>query len=320
MTITLGANNLTFKLELVRTVFKGYEVILQDIDEEHEKHVVFPDIKENDSYKIIEKNAEQKFTTPPAHFSEAKIVKIMEEVGIGRPSTYVSTIDTLQKRKYVSDNSGILKVTQQGHKTAHVLDKYFPEIVGVNYTAKMEEKLDDIQDGKESKLEILTQFNEEFEEMIGKATELMYADDVVETGKKCPKCGSPLIYKEGKNGTFIGCSSFPKCDYVEKEPTPVDLVEDQYCPECGAQLVYRKGKDGKKFVACSGYPNCKYTVKEKTPVTPYTEKDFVKDCPKCGGHMVVKKSTKGSFLGCTNFPKCHHIESIKNNKGNKKDN
>ena len=142
----------------------------------------------------------------------------MEEVGIGRPSTYASTISTLKKRKYVVEEKGILTVTDQGKKTAHVLEKYFPDIVDAKYTADMENKLDSISEGGEKSNKILSEFYNEFIKEIDHAYQIMYVDEVVYTGDICPKCGSPLVYKEGKNGKFIGCSNYPSCNYVQKEP------------------------------------------------------------------------------------------------------
>ena len=158
MTIYLKGNDLLYKLDLTRTVFKGYEVIYADTEKEENHFDYFPDFEIGSSFKVIEKQAEQKFTQAPAHYSEAKIVRLMEEVGIGRPSTYASTIDTIKKRKYVEDQSGILTVTPQGSLTSTVLNKYFPEIIDTKYTALMEKKLDNIEEGNQSRSKILNEF------------------------------------------------------------------------------------------------------------------------------------------------------------------
>lgn len=215
-TVTFEENGLTFTLQGARRIFDGYEVLYQyDDDVSIDKYI--PKIVEGEQFKITRKDKEQAFTQPPAHFSEAKIIKTMELVGIGRPSTYASTIAILQKRKYVTNESGVLKTTDQGQKTIAVLDEYFPEIIDAKYTAKMEEKLDNIASGHETQNKILGRFYGPFIEEVAKANEKMRQEDTVPTGQICPKCGSPLVYKNGKNGRFLGCSSFPKCKYIAKE-------------------------------------------------------------------------------------------------------
>lgn len=315
LSILLGANNLTFKVELTHTVFKGYEIVYEEKDDVKDYRGDFPVINEGVSVPVIAKDKEQKFTQAPAHYSEAKLVKIMEEVGIGRPSTYSSTIETLRQRKYVNDAAGILTITEQGKKTAHVLDKYFPDIVNVQYTAQMENKLDDVQDGSESRLKILSEFYYPFIKEIESANVKMYKDAAVETGEMCPECGSPLVYKEGKNGKFVGCSNFPKCKYVQKSPKKEPTYTGEKCPECGSPLVERETARGKKFIACSAFPKCRYIKKEDKPVVEkFKEEDFVKPCPRCGGHLVKKKGKFGTFLGCTNYPTCHYIEKLAKTK------
>ena len=310
MIITLEGKGVQFKFECSRTIFKGYEIIL-GAEDEKKQFTSFPDINEGDEFELVEKNVEQKFTQPPAHYSEAKIVKLMEEVGIGRPSTYASTIETLRSRKYVSDNAGILTITEQGARTAHVLEKYFPEIVNAKYTAKMEEKLDNVQEGSDSRLKVLSDFYYPFVEEVEKANKIMYKDEDVPTGKKCPICGGDLVYKQGKNGQFIGCSHYPTCKYIEKEPKKELVYTGETCPECGKPLVERtKGRGKTTFVACSGYPTCHYIKPVEIPVETYTEKDWIKPCPQCNGHLVKKKRKYGMFLGCTNYPTCHYVEKI----------
>ncbi len=307
MSIVLESSGVKFKLDFTRTLFQGYEVIYKD-EEEVKHYKNLPSINVGDEFTISSKDIEQKFTTPPSRYSEAKIVKMMEEVGIGRPSTYASTISTLKKRKYVDEEKGILIVTDQGKKTAHVLEKYFPNIVNAKYTAEMETKLDTISEGNNSSLEILESFYKEFMDQFTKVVKVMYVDEPIETGEKCPKCGAPLVYKEGKNGRFIGCSNYPTCRYVQKEKKEIILTGD-LCPNCGKPLVERKDAKGKVFVACSGYPHCRYIVKEEKPVV--VEETVIKKCPDCEtGQLIKKRGKYGYFLGCTNYPKCNHIEKL----------
>ena len=313
MTIYLKGNDLLYKLDLTRTVFKGYEAIYSDTEKEENHFDYFPDFEIGEEFKVIEKNAEQKFTQAPAHYSEAKIVRLMEEVGIGRPSTYASTIDTIKKRKYVSDEGGILITTQQGNLTSTVLNKYFPEIVDTKYTALMEKKLDNIEDGSQSRNKILDEFYYPFIELFNKVSQVMYKEKLVETGDKCPLCGAPLVIKEGKNGSFVGCSNFPTCKYVqkeEKEATNATPIGEK-CPECGGELLLRE-KNGSSFVTCANFPKCRYTRKVPSTNTSPTIEDVkpVKDCPDCDGYLIKKKGKYGYFLGCINYPKCNHMEKI----------
>jgi len=314
LNIALGANDLTFKLELSHTVFKGYEVVWEDRDDSKDYRGEFPQINEGDSVQVVLKEKEQKFTQPPAHYSEAKLVKLMEEVGIGRPSTYSSTIETLKQRKYINNNAGILTITDQGKKTAIVLGKYFPEIVDAKYTAQMESKLDNVQEGNESRIKTLTDFYFPFEERVKVAYEKMYPDEPEKTGEICPRCGAALVLKKGKNGMFTGCSNFPSCRYVKKEETAPAKETGEKCPLCGKPLVERKSAKGTTFIACSGYPKCRYIKAEEKTSIVYKEEDFVKKCPKCGGNLVKKKGRYGNFLGCTNYPTCNYMEKIEKKK------
>ena len=316
MTIFLEGNGLTYKLDLTRTLFKGYELIYADTEKEENHIDYFPDFNESETFNVIYKNAEQKFTQAPAHYSEAKIVRLMEEVGIGRPSTYASTIDTIKKRKYVEDESGILTVTQQGSLTATVLNKYFPEIIDTKYTALMEKKLDNIEDGSQSRSNILNEFYYPFIEHFNVVSQVMYKEKFEETGDLCPICGSKLVVKEGKNGTFIGCSNFPSCKYVQKEEKENKAKSiGEKCPDCGGDLLLRE-KNGSSFITCSNFPKCRYTRKMLTTNTSPTVEDAkpVKDCPDCDGYLIRKKGKYGYFLGCINYPKCNHMERIMRNK------
>ena len=310
--IVLEGNTQQFSLEFVRTIFNGYEIILKD--DNHDYHGEIPSVNVGDEFLVLDKHGEQKFTQPPAHYSEAKLVKLMEEVGIGRPSTYASTIETLKNRNYVDNNAGVMTATEQGIKTAIVLNKYFPEIVDTKYTAEMESKLDSVQDGSESRIDMLSNFYKPFMDELARAKELIYKDEVEETGEMCPICGAPLIVKEGKNGKFIGCSNYPKCKYVKKEEKKELVYTGDYCPVCGKPLVERTDKRGNKFVACSGFPSCNYIV---TNTNPVSEDQFVKLCPKCGGHLIKKKGKFGMFLGCTNYPECNYMEKIVRKKREK---
>ena len=307
--VTFENNGYLFQLEFTKNIFKGYEIILKE--DSGDDYV--PTIKEGDTFTFTKKSGEQKFTQPPAHLNEAKLVKLMEEVGIGRPSTYVSTIETLKSRSYINNTNGVLTVTDQGDVTCAVLDKYFPEIVSSKYTAQMETQLDSIKDGNNSRLKILKSFYGPFMEELEIAKEKIWKTPDEETGELCPKCGAPLIYKQGKNGRFIGCSNFPKCNYVQKEEKTLQYT-GQNCPKCGSPLVERRGKHGKTFIACSSYPKCNY-IENKVESQP---EETGKVCPKCGGAMVKKKGKYSSFYGCSNYPTCTYMEKIPHPKRIKK--
>ncbi|MCR5308903.1 MAG: type I DNA topoisomerase [Bacilli bacterium] len=311
LSIKFTDNSFNYGIELAHTSFRGFDIIYRD-DEAEDYKGDFPEINVGDKFEIISKEGEQKFTEAPAHYSEAKIVKLMEEVGIGRPSTYATTIDTLRERKYVNNTGGILTLTEQGEKTAHVLEKYFPAIVNVKYTANMETKLDNVQDGSESRLKMLSDFYVPFVKQVEEANEIMYKDAPEETGELCPKCGAPLIYKDSKNGRFIGCSNYPKCKYVKKEKKE-PVMTDEICPICGKHLVERQDRRGKTFLACSGFPACKY-IKPEVAKTEDQKSD--KLCPKCGAPLLKKKGKYGYFYGCSNYPKCNYMERISKRKHN----
>ena len=192
-------------------------------------------------------------------------------------------------------------------------DVYLKTVVNsdVKYTADMESKLDSVEDGSNSRLNMLNDFYIPFEKEVKFANEHMYKDEEELLEEKCPICGAPLVVKSGKNGTFIGCSNYPACDFVKKEPKKELVYTGELCPECGKPLVERVDKKGNKFVACSGYPSCKYIAQTPKEVAP---ESYVKKCPKCGGYLVKKKGKYGTFLGCTNYPTCNYMEKIKRGK------
>ena len=299
--VTFDVNGVLFRTECSSVVFDGYARLTK----EQTETFVLPPLVENEELIINKVNNEMKLTEAPAPYTEAKIVKLMEDKKIGRPSTYASTIATLLKREYVASKSGSISSTEQGEKTAHVLRKYFPNFVDVKYTAQMEETLDQIQEGEVTRTDALTEFYYPFIDNVEVASKKMYKDLDEPTGRTCPKCGAPLVYKKSKYGNFIGCSNFPSCDYREKEVEELEETGEK-CPICGRPLVYRIGKKNKKFIACSGYPECNYIKKDETAA------EVVKKCPECGGDLIVRGRGKKKFLGCSNYPKCHHIEKLDN--------
>ncbi len=314
-TAIFESNGLTFKATGVKTIFKGYEAIYGEFEDDEDK--ILPPLKKNESYALTKKDGEQKFTKAPARYSEAKVVKMMEEKGIGRPSTYASTIKTLIRSGYITSKGGIVTPTEAGSRTTLVLGKYFPEIVSSEYTANMEKTLDEISNGEESRLDAMNSFYGPFIQKYEEVAQKMYKDPDEETGELCPKCGSPLVKKKSKYGTFVACSNYPACSYIKKEKKEEPKQTGEMCPLCGKPLVERKNKKGETFIGCSGYPSCSYIKgrESKKVTTTYTEKDYVKPCPSCkDGHLVVKQGKRVKFLGCTNFPKCRYHEWIDEKK------
>jgi DNA topoisomerase-1 len=318
---TFSGNGLTFTVSGSHTLFKGYEAIDAFIEDSAKE---LPALSQGASYQVNEKKKEQKFTQPPAAYSEAKVVKLMEEKGIGRPSTYATTIQTLQKSGYVTSKGGILTPTEQGIRTTLVLAKYFPEIVSTEYTANMENTLDQIEKGEEKWLEAMNNFYDPFMKKFQDVEKVMWKDAPEETGETCPECGAPLVVRRSKFGTFVGCSNYPKCHYMKKNPEDEPKETGELCPKCGKPLVIKKNRRGKTFIGCSGYPNCDYIKAEenaapKKAKVQYSEADYVKKCPSCKeGYLVLKEGKRAKFLGCTNYPKCRYHEWLDDKKGAKK--
>lgn len=299
-TITFKNSHLEFELKGNRVIFDGYNIIKFDDNETS----VLPKFNEGTSYELLDVKTEQNFTKPPARYTEAKIVKLMEEKGIGRPSTYSATIQTLLARKYVTSEKGYLVPTEQGILTSNVLNKYFKDLMNTEYTAEMETSLDKISIGEASELDVIKDFYYPFIEHFDEVKEVMYKEPLKPTGEKCPLCGGDLVYKTGKHGEFIGCSNYPSCKYVKKEEKEQPKDTGRLCPNCGSPLLIRKNKRGQEFIGCSNYPSCHYVESMNQPEEPSEEKF----CPECGAKMVVKYSRRGRFWGCSNYPNCNHME------------
>ncbi|MFA7508427.1 MAG: type I DNA topoisomerase [Bacilli bacterium] len=252
------SNDLEFKFETKKVIFDGFRILYDEEDD----LICTPLMKEGDELDIIKKEMLQKFTTPPSRYTEARVVQLMEEAGIGRPSTYASTIRLLLNRKYIESTKEGLKATPQGIKTSIVMNKYFPEFVDSNYTATIENDLDQIQFGQIKHIEWLNDFYLDFEEKVKKADVVMYKDPVEETGENCPVCGSLLVIKQGKHGEFVGCSNFPTCKYTKKTNNN-NLETGEDCPKCGRPLVKKQFPRRRPFIGCSGYPDCDYIKPNK---------------------------------------------------------
>ncbi|MBR3356900.1 MAG: type I DNA topoisomerase [Solobacterium sp.] len=232
------------------------------------KDVVLPVITEGEQLDAKELTKAQHFTEPPARYTEARLIKALEEEGIGRPSTYAMIIDTIQARDYVElkpaaegSRTKVFFPTEQGTLTTEKLDQFFSGIINVKYTAEMESKLDDIASGKENETVVLQNFYERFSPMLDEAYAGMEKIKPEEVGEDCPDCGKPLVYRQGRFGKFISCSDFPACKYTRKitDPAkPEPVMTDKLCPKCGKPLLQRVSRYKTTFLGCSGFPSCRY--------------------------------------------------------------
>jgi DNA topoisomerase-1 len=248
---------------------------------------------------------EQRYSEPPSHFTEASLIKELEKRGIGRPSTYAAIVGTLFKRKYVRREGRSILSEPLGFVVCDFLVEMFPDLFGVAFTAEMEEGLDRIARGEQSRVEVLSAFYTPFEEALAAAQEAARnttisvpskGDSKEPSGETCPRCGAVLVVREGKYGKFKGCSAYPRCKWtspLEGERRPA-APTDETCPQCGGVVVIRRGKHG-RFRACSNYPECRWSA----PVAVGT-------CPKCGGDLVPRRGKTRLFWGCSNYPDCRH--------------
>ncbi len=308
--VVISAGSYGFTTSASKELFNGYYAAYGQYEENDSKKKL-PNLTEGEKLDLLQLHEQQHFTKAPVRYNEGKVVKLMQENGIGRPSTYAPTVSTLLSRSYVSAVKGALVPTEQGDLTVDKLEEYFPKYMDVSYTAKMEDSLDSISDGKTDKVALLSSFWDEFTKLFANADEKMEKIPPKEVGRTCPECGSPLVVRKGKYGEFIGCSDYPKCHYIEKEEK--ETVE-RTCPECGAPLVLRKSKRG-EFVGCSNFPKCRHMedlngnplVSEKKEIVIPEDAPL---CPRCNtGHLISKKSRYGkTFIGCSNYPKCRYVQ------------
>jgi DNA topoisomerase-1 len=270
---------------------------------------MLPPLTEGEKVKLEAIRPEQHFTEPPPRYSEASLVKALEEHGIGRPSTYASIISTLQDREYVELEKKRFHPTDVGRVVNRFLTKYFTRYVDYDFTARLEDELDAVSRGEEEWVPLLRKFWGPFKEQIDHTEENVKRSDVTHEAldEKCPKCGSPLSIRLGRHGRFIGCTNYPECDYTRdlngngKEAEEPQVVEGRKCPECGSDLVIKRGKYG-KFIGCSSYPKCRHIEPLEKPV------DTGVECPKCHqGTLMRRKSRRGKiFYSCSTYPKCDY--------------
>ena len=276
--IILDNNDYKFKSTGSIVTFDGYLKVYSDYESNEDK--ILPDLDSKLSKKIDSNSidAELHQTKPKPRYTEAKLIKELEELGIGRPSTYVSIIDTLKARDYIRLEDKKFFPTEIGIVTTDKLQEFFSNIINVEYTSNMESDLDKIADGEKVWNEVLEEFYSPFEDLVKVAFKDMEKQAPEETGEVCPECGSPLVIRKGKFGEFVACSNYPECKYIKKEEKKV--VEVCKCPNCDGTIIERKTRKGKTFYGCNNFPKCK---------TAYWDKPIDEKCPKCGNVLLENK-------------------------------
>jgi len=292
-----------------------YQEGVDDAQQNEGDEKMLPPLKVGEQVNLRDIRAEQHFTEPPPRYSEATLVKALEEHGIGRPSTYATIISTLQQREYVLLEKKRFRPTDVGRVVNRLLTEHFDKYVDYGFTARLEDELDAVSRGEEQWIPLMERFWGEFKQQVDHKMEAVKKEDITQEAleEACPKCGSQLNKRLGKRGYFIGCSSYPDCDYtrnlgegesVTTAPPEPEPFKDYPCPECGAELHIKTSRNGSKFIGCSQYPKCKYTAPAPEDITGVT-------CPSCHeGTLIRKKSRFGTFFySCSAYPNCRYAVS-----------
>ena len=287
MQVDIENGNYRFRANGSKRLFDGYQKVYKTADEE--KDNLLPELNEGEELKLIDIKGEQNFTQPPARFTEASLVKTLEELNIGRPSTYAPIVGTLGERRYVKKEKKSLIPSELGFLVTGLMEEYFKEIVDVRFTASMEDRLDEVETTGHEWKQIIRDFYGPFRKDLEKADaaiEKVVVEDKP-TGEVCELCGKPMVFKAGRYGDFIACSGYPEC----RNTKPILKAIGVKCPKCGKDVIEKKSKRGKIFYGCSGYPKCDMS---------YWNKPVNKACPKCGS-LLTEKITKGEKgLVCSN--------------------
>jgi len=301
-TLLFKGEKSTFKASGRKLLFDGF----YKVTGYSEADKLLPELKKGQKVILDDIRPEQHFTEPPARYNEASLIKKLESLGIGRPSTYAPTITILQTRKYIEIEKKRIHPTEVAFTVIEMLEEYFSEIVDSSFTSNMEADLDKVDDGKLDWQKVLSDFYEPFMKKITNGKEKIKSQKMaIPTGEFCPKCDSELLRRKGRFGEFIACSNFPKCKYttdLDGNAPPEPEKTDIPCSKCGEFMVIKDSKRG-KFLACSAYPKCK----NAQPLVPPRELDV--PCPKCGSKIHEKEGKRGTFYGCSNYPKCRFISN-----------
>ncbi|GCF92815.1 DNA topoisomerase 1 [Enterococcus florum] len=292
MKVTLNQNGVIFIANGSKVKFKGFmQVYVEGRDDgKEDKENILPELVEGDVVQSISIEPKQHFTQPPARFSEATLIKTLEENGVGRPSTYAPTLDTIQRRYYVKLTQRRFEPTELGEIVNSLIVEFFPQIVDVNFTAEMENDLDKVEEGKEEWIKVVDRFYRPFEKELEKAEENIEKVQIKDepAGFDCDVCGHPMVIKLGRYGKFYACSNFPDC----RNTKPIIKEIGVECPVCHkGQVVERKSKKNRLFYGCSRYPDCDFTS---------WDKPIGRSCPKCDGYLVEKKVKGGKQVVCIN--------------------
>ncbi len=288
MRVDLEQNGVIFRANGSQLAFAGYQKVYKDSNSE--KDNILPDLEKGENVKLLKLDPKQHFTQPPARYSEATLVKALEENGVGRPSTYAPTLNTLRRRYYVTMNNRRFEPTELGEIVNDLIAEYFPEIVDVKFTAEMEEQLDEIEEGKQDWVKLIDDFYQPFNQEVEKAEEEMEEIEIRDepAGFDCEKCGHPMVIKMGRYGKFYACSNFPDC----RNTKPILKKIGVTCPTCGkGEVVERKTKKNRLFYGCERYPDCDFSS---------WDKPIGRDCPKCDEYLVEKRTRKQTQVKCSN--------------------
>ena len=310
--------------------FNGFRAVYEEgkdekveMEEDEELKLRLPQVEQGEKLKLRKITPEQHFTEPPPRYTEATLVKALEEKGIGRPSTYATILVIIQNREYVEKLQGRFFPTQLGMLVSDMLVKNFSDIFEVAYTARMEEELDEVEEGKLTWTEALEEFYKKFEKDLRVAEREM--EDIkgegIPTDLKCDKCGKPMVIRLGRNGAFLSCTGYPDCDGTSDLPPelaakystpgpPAPEVAEQTCEKCGKPMAVKRGRFG-FFLACTGYPECRNTKKivmKEGAATAVSDTLLEEKCPECGNQLALKHGRFGQFTACSNYPQCKYVK------------
>jgi len=325
ITVEIAAKDYLFKAYGSTLFFEGFLKVYNT--DENEEKIKLPPLKAGEDLNLLQLIPQQLFTEPPPHYNEASLIKALEEHCIGRPSTYAPTIKTILDRLYVRLDGKKFVPTNLGILVNDVLKQYFGNIINVEFTAGIEEKLDEIAEKKATWQNVLKDFYNPFESNLSKAEKNLQQQKVLQqqSSEICPRCGSPMIIRDSRTGQFLGCSKYPECkttlslDKYGKAASDCQET-DMKCEKCGGTLIKKTGFRGRQYLSCKNYPECKtvYNIdkngnKVSKPEPEYTD---IK-CEKCGAKMLKRMGKRKAFLTCSAFPKCRNLQWIKTSKTKK---
>ncbi|MGE5325576.1 MAG: type I DNA topoisomerase [Deltaproteobacteria bacterium] len=318
----LRATGTVEKFNGFRAVYEEGKDEKAEMEEDEDLKHRLPPVEQGETLRLHKLHPEQHFTEPPPRYNEATLVKALEEKGIGRPSTYAAILTVIQNRQYVNKAQGRFYPTELGMVVSDLMVKHFSDIFDLAYTARMEEELDEVEEGKMSWQDALDEFYKKFKKDLRLAEREM--DDIkgegIPTDEKCEKCGKPMVIRLGRNGKFLACTGYPDCDGTRDLPPelasehktgpPAPEVPEQACEKCGKPMAVKSGRFG-YFLACTGYPECRNTKKiimKEGQATAVTDEVLDEKCPQCGGNLVKKYGRFGPFTACGNYPNCKYIK------------